>query len=180
MDLRDLIKKIDKIENPATGQKKKIDEGAALSIYGDTPEDINALAQIFRSAGVTPPPAIVGPKPEESVAEEIPGKANTTPEPTYQDTQYMTKDISGGINKQKKTYPRVSPADNPMAKVESEKDLQSSIKETLKQAYLEKKKQSPYAIGMAKAMKIQGDTPPLEKSTIKKAHDIAKAITKNK
>ena len=52
MDLRDLIKKMDSIENPETGQKKRIDEGAALSIYGDTPEDINAMAQIFRSAGV--------------------------------------------------------------------------------------------------------------------------------
>jgi hypothetical protein len=33
---------------------------------------------------------------------------------------------------------------------------------------------------MAKAMKMKGDTPPLEKSTIKKAHDIAKAIAKDK
>ena len=109
MDLRDLIKKIDSIENPETGQKKRIDEGAALSIYGDTPEDINAMAQIFRSAGVTPPPAIVGPKPEAPEAEadvkateEVPGKASTTPAPKYQDTQYMTKDIAGGINAPKK------------------------------------------------------------------------------
>ncbi|QBQ75647.1 hypothetical protein RW220214_097 [Synechococcus phage S-RIM8] len=36
----------------------------------------------------------------------------------------------------------------------------------------------PYAIGMAQAMKSTGDTPPLEKSTIKKAHKIAKAIKK--
>ena len=178
MDLRDLIKKIDSIENPTTGQKKKIDEGAALSIYGDTPEDINALAQIFKSAGVTPPPAIIGPKPEESVEEEVPGKASTTPEPRYQDTQYMTKDISGGINKQKKSYPKVAGGDNPMSL--AKEDVTSSIKEALKQAYLEKKAQSPYAIGMAKAMKMKGDTPPLEKSTIKKAHDIAKAIKKDK
>lgn len=34
----------------------------------------------------------------------------------------------------------------------------------------------PYAIGMAAAMKSTGDTPPLEKSTIKKAHKIAKKI----
>lgn len=34
----------------------------------------------------------------------------------------------------------------------------------------------PYAIGMAQAMKSTGDTPPLEKSTIKKAHKIARAI----
>ena len=37
---------------------------------------------------------------------------------------------------------------------------------------------NPYAIGMAQAMKSTGDTPPLEKSTIKKAHKIAKAIKK--
>ena len=35
-----------------------------------------------------------------------------------------------------------------------------------------------YAVGMAAAMKQTGDTPPLEKSTIKKAHKIAKAIKK--
>ena len=34
----------------------------------------------------------------------------------------------------------------------------------------------PYAIGMAAAMKSTGDTPPLEKSTIKKAHKIAKKV----
>jgi hypothetical protein len=34
----------------------------------------------------------------------------------------------------------------------------------------------PYAIGMAAAMKATGDEPPLEKSTIKKAHRIAKKI----
>jgi hypothetical protein len=37
---------------------------------------------------------------------------------------------------------------------------------------------NPYAVGMAQAMKSTGDTPPLEKSTIKKAHDIAKAVAK--
>lgn len=39
-----------------------------------------------------------------------------------------------------------------------------------------KKPRNPYAVGMAQAMKSTGDTPPLKKSTIKKAHDIAKAI----
>jgi hypothetical protein len=38
---------------------------------------------------------------------------------------------------------------------------------------------SPYAIGMASAMKSTGDTPPLKKSTITKAHKIAKSIEKN-
>ena len=43
-------------------------------------------------------------------------------------------------------------------------------------AVAEKAKNSPYAIGMAQAMKSTGDKPPLEKSTIKKAHDIAKSV----
>ena len=38
---------------------------------------------------------------------------------------------------------------------------------------------SPYAVGMAQAMKSTGDTPPLKKSTIKKAHKIAKAVAKD-
>jgi hypothetical protein len=40
-------------------------------------------------------------------------------------------------------------------------------------------KTNPYAIGMAAAIKATGDEPPLEKSTIKKAHKIAKSIEKN-
>jgi len=38
------------------------------------------------------------------------------------------------------------------------------------------KAKNPYAVGMAQAMKSTGDEPPLKKSTIKKAHDIAKAV----
>ena len=40
------------------------------------------------------------------------------------------------------------------------------------------KEGSAYAIGMAKAKEITGDEPPLEKETIKKAHEIAKSILK--
>ena len=35
---------------------------------------------------------------------------------------------------------------------------------------------NPYAVGMAVAMKATGDTPPLKKSTINKAHEIAKKV----
>ena len=35
---------------------------------------------------------------------------------------------------------------------------------------------NPYAVGMAAAMKSTGDTPPLKKSTITKAHEIAKKV----
>jgi hypothetical protein len=55
----------------------------------------------------------------------------------------MTKDLSGGINKIKRTYPKVAGGDNPMAPVQkTEEEVQSSIKETLLQAYQDFKKQS--------------------------------------
>ena len=38
---------------------------------------------------------------------------------------------------------------------------------------------NPYAVGMAAAMKAKNDKPPLKKSTITKAHDIAKSIEKD-
>lgn len=43
-------------------------------------------------------------------------------------------------------------------------------------AYTAEKAKNPYAIGMAAAMKSTGDKPPLKKSTITKAHKIAKGI----
>ena len=46
------------------------------------------------------------------------------------------------------------------------------------EAELDEKVSNPYAVGMAVAMKSTGDKPPLKKSTITKAHDIAKAIQK--
>jgi hypothetical protein len=43
---------------------------------------------------------------------------------------------------------------------------------------VEEKAKNPYAIGMAQAIKSTGDKPPLKKSTIVKAHDIAKKVMK--
>ena len=57
------------------------------------------------------------------------------------------------------------------------KDAISSVAKT--NGTMDEKAKNPYAIGMAQAMKSTGDTPPLKKSTITKAHDIAKSIEKN-
>lgn len=46
-------------------------------------------------------------------------------------------------------------------------------------SHTDEKAKNPYAIGMAAAMKATGDKPPLKKSTITKAHDIAKSVEKN-
>jgi hypothetical protein len=57
------------------------------------------------------------------------------------------------------------------------KDAISSVART--NGAVDEKVKNPYAIGMAQAMKSSGDTPPLKKSTITKAHDIAKGVEKN-
>jgi hypothetical protein len=44
------------------------------------------------------------------------------------------------------------------------------------ESFISEKAKNPYAIGMASAMKTTGDKPPLKKSTINKAHKIAKGI----
>jgi len=49
----------------------------------------------------------------------------------------------------------------------------------LEKAMKSEKVDNPYAVGMSQAMKSTGDTPPLKKSTITKAHDIAKSIKKD-
>lgn len=45
---------------------------------------------------------------------------------------------------------------------------------------VDEKVKNPYAVGMAQAMKSTGDTPPLKKSTIIKAHQIAKKVDEEK
>jgi hypothetical protein len=72
------------------------------------------------------------PEEELSMEEEIPGSdASTTPDEEYQDTEFMTKDLSGGLNRQKKMHKPAAGGDNPMA-VES-------VKERLWAALSEKK-----------------------------------------
>ena len=59
--------------------------------------------------------------------------------------------------------------------------LQKAIAKKManKKEEVKEKVDNPYAVGMAAAMKKTGDKPPLKKSTVTKAHDIAKAIEKD-
>ncbi len=58
-------------------------------------------------------------------------------------------------------------------------DLHKQQHQKLTKAIASEKVDNPYAVGMAQAMKSTGDNPPLKKSTITKAHDIAKSIKKD-
>ena len=50
------------------------------------------------------------------------------PEEDYKDTQYMTHDLAGGLNKEKKSYPKAADGDNPMA-------LETKLKRELAKMY---------------------------------------------
>ena len=122
-------------------------------------------------------------KPEEEQAEET--FANE-PEEKVSDIDTLVNVHSGGLNKRKQQFAKAQDGDNAMAVEDqiTEEELANSLRnqyESFKEAYQNeaKKVQSPYAVGMAQAMKSTGDKPPLEKSTIKKAHDIAKSIKKS-
>ena len=52
-------------------------------------------------------------------------------EEEYQDTAYMTKDIAGGINREKDAYPSAQPGDNAM-KADIRKKLETRLKEMMK------------------------------------------------
>jgi hypothetical protein len=193
-------------------EMKKESVNEAIQISTDSPQEASMMMQILKLAGVQPvDAAMIGAeeptaepemdqddaagsmdmarmrdiikKPEEEQAEET--FANE-PEEKVQDINTLVNVHSGGLNRNKKTYPKVANGDNPMAAEDriTEEDLANSLRnqyESFKEAYQNeaKKAQSPYAVGMAQAMKSTGDKPPLKKSTIKKAHDIAKSVEKS-
>src|SRR6056300_15506 len=191
-------------------QKESVNE--AIQISTDSPQEASMMMQILKLAGVQPvDAAMIGAEeptaepeidqddaagsmdmakmrdivtqPEDEKAEET--FANE-PEEKVSDIDTLVNVHSGGLNRNKKTYPKVANGDNPMAAEDriTEEELANSLRnqyESFKEAYQNeaKKAQSPYAVGMAQAMKSTGDKPPLEKSTIKKAHDIAKSVEKS-
>jgi len=193
-------------------EMKKESVNEAIQISTDSPQEASMMMQILKLAGVQPvDAAMIGAeeptaepemdqddaagsmdmarirdiikKPEEEQAEET--FANE-PEEKVSDIDTLVNVHSGGLNRNKKTYPKVANGDNPMAAEDriTEEELANSLRnqyESFKEAYQNeaKKVKSPYAVGMAQAMKSTGDKPPLEKSTIKKAHDIAKSVEKS-
>jgi hypothetical protein len=156
MDIRDFIGKVDKIqskeENRKEANKETLKEAVQFSMVGDNLDDIQNFLQIFKNAGVDAPKMDVATttkdvedivQPDavatEETTDEVPGKASTTPDPEVKDTNFMTKDIAGGINKAKKTYPKVSSGDNPMAMEQETIDFVAKVKEDIASQYKEYK-----------------------------------------
>ena len=150
---------------------KKEEVKEDIKISADTPQEAGMMMQILKLAGVQPvdtammnqPDQDMEPKPdmdqddamgsmqmakmrdmmtapdEEKAAETF---ANE-PEEKVQDVDSLVNKHSGGLNRQKTTYPKVSSGDNPMAYSEdkiTEEELSNSLRtqyESFKKAYQE-------------------------------------------
>ena len=152
----------------------------AIQMSADTPEEASVLMQILKLAGLQQvTPAMMG---AEQPAQDAPAEETYANEPNEktQSVDDLVNTHSGGLNRQKIQVMKGYPGDNELAAEDIANSLRTQY-ESYKESYQAevKKAQSPYAIGMAQAMKSTGDKPPLEKSTIKKAHDIAKTVEKS-
>jgi len=119
---------------------------------------------------------------EEELDEKWAGDAKVDPTGQYKDKSVA--ELKSMLAKLKKSSPhdKDSPAAKKMRQINFALRAKGGWKKgegaAMKEEELAEKAKNPYAIGMAQAMKSSGDKPPLKKSTIVKAHDIAKSIKK--
>lgn len=153
MKLQDIYKKIDDLNEAAsmnislTGDSPQ-EVGDLFKVLGDkdlNPEPMPSLGMrgdIEKSMDIMK--KMDGPKdgpmpmpsdmPKKLTMQDEPGDNEdyaNSPDEQHQDTKFMTKDLAGGLNKEKKSYPKVAGGDNPMA-------LEDKIKEELKAKFAEK------------------------------------------
>ena len=104
---------------------RSVPGGAAFDLDYDGHDDMVSKMRMMDEPAPDDSPCGMG---EEGVEED---SWDNSPDEAYADTQTMTKDLSGGLNRQKKSYPKVADGDNPMA-------VETSIKEQLWAALNEK------------------------------------------
>jgi len=104
---------------------RSVPGGAAFDLDYDGHDDMVSKMKMMDEPAPDDSPCGMG---EEGVEED---SWDNSPDETYADTQTMTKDLSGGLNREKKSYPAAQDGDNPMA-------VENSIKEQLWAALNEK------------------------------------------
>ncbi len=107
-----------------------------ISLNASGKENVDELMSLLKSAGLDSS-SMSMPMPAKTMpmalamdnAEMEEEEFSNAPDEKYSDTKYMTKDLSGGINGQKKMFKPAAGGDNPMA-VESIKErLWAALKE---------------------------------------------------
>ena len=151
MKLKDIYKKIDSLneavnmsismsgetaDDVATLMKMVKDAGGKPEIMAPMGPKMSPRDDIEKSLKVMDLPPMPKEMPkgmpdmepgcEDEVAKE--GDWDNAPDEKYQDTAYMQNDLAGGLNRQKKSYPKVAGGDNPMA---LEDEINSELKSRL-------------------------------------------------
>jgi hypothetical protein len=160
------------------------DNGKSLTTTNVSTKHPDEIVRLMTLAGLAQVQAVpVQPEPESDCGcggsvEMVDSVEEAEYEPTGPqefDLDDFSKKTADSISRQKK---RIQPSrgDNPLSYSIDENDIFESLMDEFNK--LEEAKNA-YAIGMAAAEKQTGDKPPLKKSTINKAHKIAKAVQKN-
>ena len=159
--------------------KKEIKED--IHVTSDSPQEMGMMMQILKLAGVKPVDAkMMGAEEPTDETKLANSPAGYHGDQKVQSIDDLVNLHSGGLNRQKVQVKKGHPGDNELTAEDLANSLTTQYESFKKTYQAEAKKQSPYAIGMAQAMKSTGDKPPLEKSTIKKAHGIADKIKSKK
>ena len=171
----------------------------SISMSGETADDVATLMKMVKDAGgkpeIIPPmpkmsprddiekslkvmdlppapkkmPMDMEPGCEDEVAKE--GDWDNSPDEKYQDTAYMQNDLAGGLNRQKKSYPKVAGGDNPMA---LEDEIKSELRSKLESMMSEdkKKKNESGCVGEMKRLDANGCTKEEMKKKITAEYDV--------
>ena len=194
MNLKDIYKKIDSLnesvnmsismsgetaDDVATLMKMVKDAGGKPEIIAPMPK-MSPRDEIEKSIKVMDMP----PAPKDMDMDDIKlraggcedteakeGEWDNSPDEKYQDTAYMQNDLAGGLNRQKKTYPKVAGGDNPMA---LEDEIKSELRAKLESMMSEdkKKKNESGCVGEMKRLDANGCTKEEMKKKITAEYDV--------
>tara|TARA_B100000676_G_C18048039_1_gene829255 strand:+ start:523 stop:1146 length:624 start_codon:yes stop_codon:yes gene_type:complete len=192
MKLKDIYKKIDAM-NEAVNM--------SISMSGETADDVATLMKMVKDAGGKPEVVADMPKmsPRDEIEKSIKvmdlppmppkgmddmklragvddeakeGEWDNSPDEKYQDTAHTQDDLAGGLNRQKKTYPKVAGGDNPMAlEDEIKAELSAKLKDVMSEAPADKKDESS-CVGEMKKLNDSGCTKEAMKKKITAAYDV--------
>jgi hypothetical protein len=173
LDMLKILKGFDTIEKKSIIKESTVNECGPMTQESASNVNIsvtgNSMADIMRALAnieSTPPTMAMSMDNMEAEEEAFEDWANE-PDEEYQDHEYMTKTLSGGLNREKKMYKPAAAGDNPMA-VESIKDRlyralnekkakpdfldmdkDGNKKEPMKKAVADKEKKAPVKEGAA-------------------------------
>jgi len=126
--VEDLIKLMGGAVTPQEAPVRMPAEMPMAHDHGDDMDDMGDMQKLMKISSGEPMEDEVA---DDEAVEEAEGEYSNSPDEEYQDHEYMTKDLAGGMHKEKKSYKPTNGGDNPMA-------LEQSIKEELWAALNEK------------------------------------------